>query len=104
MLAILYREWENGNYSEVGRSNAWFLASRETFELRQETEQMGWSLAQDSEMCDWANYSAELFAPFLPYPGASSHNAMLARQAMPDSGQNFTLCEALIASERRLGP
>jgi hypothetical protein len=47
---------------------------------------------------------AELFAPFLPYPGTSFYNAMLARQAMPDSGQNFTLCEALIASERRLGP
>jgi hypothetical protein len=31
------------------------------------------------------------------------HNAMLARQAMPDGGQNFTLCEALIAFERRLG-
>jgi urease accessory protein len=46
MLAILYRDWETGSYSEVDRSNAWFLASRESFELRQETEQMGWSLAQ----------------------------------------------------------
>jgi urease accessory protein len=46
MLAILYRDWETGNDSEIRRSNAWFLASRETFELRQETEQMGWSLAR----------------------------------------------------------
>jgi hypothetical protein len=47
---------------------------------------------------------AELFAPFLAYPRASSHNAMLTREGMPNSGQNFTLCDALVASERRLGP
>jgi hypothetical protein len=47
---------------------------------------------------------AELFAPFLACPRASSHNAMLARQDMPNSGQNFTLCDALIATEGRLGP
>ena len=35
---------------------------------------------------------------------ASSHNAMLARQRYANSGQNFTLCDALVASERRLGP
>jgi urease accessory protein len=53
MLAILYRDWENGNYPEVSRSNAWFLASRESFELRQETEQMGWSLAQLALTLQW---------------------------------------------------
>jgi hypothetical protein len=52
----------------------------------------------------FANYLAELFAPFLAYPRASSHNAMLAREGMPNSGKNFTLCDALVASERRLGP
>jgi hypothetical protein len=30
---------------------------------------------------------AELFAPFLAYPRASSHNAMLARQDMPIAGK-----------------
>jgi urease accessory protein len=53
MLAILYRNWENRNYAEVGRSNSWFLASRESSELRQETEQMGWSLAQLSLNLGW---------------------------------------------------
>jgi hypothetical protein len=62
------------------------------------------NLPESQRNCDFANYLDELFAPFLPYPGTSFYNAMLARQAMPDSGQNFTLCEALIASERRLGP
>ena len=63
-----------------------------------------WGGAGDSKIVTLGIIWPELFAPFLPYPGASFYNAMLARQAMPDSGQNFTLCEALIASERRLGP
>jgi urease accessory protein len=53
ILAMLYREWEDGNYSEVRRLNAWFLASRESLELRQETEQMGWSLAQLALALQW---------------------------------------------------
>jgi urease accessory protein len=53
MLALLYRDWEGRNYSGVNRSNAWFLASRESFELRQETEQMGWSLAQLALSLQW---------------------------------------------------
>jgi urease accessory protein len=53
MLAILYRDWAEGNYSELNRSNGYFLASRESFELRQETEQMGWSLAQLALSLEW---------------------------------------------------
>jgi urease accessory protein len=55
MLALLYRDWEAGNYAGVSRANAWFLASRESFELRQETEQMGWSLAQLALSLEWAD-------------------------------------------------
>lgn len=53
MLAILFRQWETGDSSRISRSNAWFLASRESFELRQETEQMGWSLAQLALSLQW---------------------------------------------------
>lgn len=53
MLAILHREWENGNYAGITRLNSWFLASRESFEFRQETEQMGWSLAQLALTLQW---------------------------------------------------
>jgi hypothetical protein len=60
--------------------------------------------AGDSEIVTFGNYLAELFAPFLAYRRASSHNAMLAWQDIPNSGQNFTLRDALVASERRLGP
>jgi urease accessory protein len=60
MLAILYRGWENRNYTEVRRSNAWFLASRESFELRQETEQMGWSLAQLALTLQWHDNARQI--------------------------------------------
>jgi urease accessory protein len=53
MLAGIHRAWEVENYQEVKLKNAWFLASRESLELRQETEQMGWSLAQLVLSLNW---------------------------------------------------
>jgi urease accessory protein len=53
MLAALHRAWQQQDYQEVKLKNAWFLASRESFELRQETEQMGWSLAQLALSLNW---------------------------------------------------
>jgi urease accessory protein len=53
IVAILHREWERENYPEVALHNAWFLASRESLELRLETEQMGWSLAQLAMSLEW---------------------------------------------------
>jgi urease accessory protein len=52
-LSIVYRAWETTSFCEVERLNAWFLASRESLELRQETEQMGWSLAQLALALRW---------------------------------------------------
>jgi urease accessory protein len=60
MLAILYRHWEKEHYSGMVRSNAWFLASRESFELRQETEQMGWSLAQLALSLQWHDETRQI--------------------------------------------
>jgi urease accessory protein len=53
IVAILHREWERENYPEVNLRNAWFLASRESLELRLETEQMGWSLLQLALSLEW---------------------------------------------------
>jgi urease accessory protein len=53
LLAHLWRSWEKGDFSSVRETNAWFLASRETWELRMETEQMGWSLAQLALSLSW---------------------------------------------------
>ena len=40
----LHAAWRAGDASEVARWNDWFIATRETAELRAETLQMGWSL------------------------------------------------------------
>jgi len=45
-VAWQHRFWVGKNFTEMQRLNSWFLISRETAELRQETEQMGWSLTR----------------------------------------------------------
>jgi urease accessory protein len=44
--------------SEIAYWNAWFLASRESMELRRETEQMGWSLLQLAHALSWLTPAA----------------------------------------------
>jgi urease accessory protein len=53
ILATAFRLWQSHNYLEVERLNARFLASRETSELRYESEQMGWSLARLALGLEW---------------------------------------------------
>src|SRR6516165_11610530 len=53
ILAMLLRLWQSDDLLKLQRVNARFLASRETSELRQETEQMGWSLSQLATGLEW---------------------------------------------------
>jgi urease accessory protein len=55
VVAWQHRFWTEHDFVEMRRLNAWFLASRETAELRQETEQMGWSLARIALSLTWAD-------------------------------------------------
>ena len=55
MLALLLRHWEISDFSGLQRLNAVFLASRETSELRRETEQMDWSLSQLATRLGWSD-------------------------------------------------
>src|SRR5690606_19878216 len=41
LWCLLHQAWQDGDPEAVERWNQWFWASRETHELRQETEQMG---------------------------------------------------------------
>jgi len=54
-VAWQYRFWVGKKFAEMQQLNAWFLTSRETAELRQETEQMGWSLARIALSLNWAD-------------------------------------------------
>jgi urease accessory protein len=55
MLGILLHHWETEDFLELQRLNVRFLASRETSELRRETEQMGWSLSQLAAELEWGD-------------------------------------------------
>jgi urease accessory protein len=53
MVALMQRRWGANDTAMVRHYNAWFLASRESRELRRESEQMGWSLADLALKLDW---------------------------------------------------
>jgi urease accessory protein len=58
MLAQQFRRWERFDETAPDAlltANREFLASRESAELRQETEQMGWSLAQLCQSLEWGD-------------------------------------------------
>jgi urease accessory protein len=51
--SLLFKAWSAGDLAGVCHWNDWFRASRETRELRQETEQMGWSLSRLASDLGW---------------------------------------------------
>jgi urease accessory protein len=55
---LLHGGWTNRDASHIGYWNDWFHATRETQELRQETEQMGWSLARLAQELEWGEPDA----------------------------------------------
>ncbi|RQS70194.1 urease accessory protein UreF [Burkholderia sp. Bp8963] len=54
-LAHQLGRWHAHDTDALARENAWFVASRESAELRRETEQMGWSLAQLCTSLEWGD-------------------------------------------------
>lgn len=52
---LLHRAWQSGDLAAVREWNDWFHATRETAELRLETEQMGWSLARLIAQMSWGD-------------------------------------------------
>jgi len=52
---LLHRAWREQDHASVRQWNDWFHATRETSELRLETEQMGWSLAKLIAQMGWGD-------------------------------------------------
>lgn len=50
---LQYADWQAGRLDAVAERDGWFLATRETRELRLETAQMGWSLARLIAQMGW---------------------------------------------------
>ena len=62
VVAFVYRACRSDpsadSLPEIAHWNDWFLASRESMELRRETEQMGWSLLQLAYALKWITPTA----------------------------------------------
>jgi urease accessory protein len=54
-LAHQMTRWRNHEAAELAAADEEFLASRESAELRRETQQMGWSLAQLCTQLEWGD-------------------------------------------------
>jgi urease accessory protein len=65
-LAWQHRYWSDRRFAEVRRLNDWFLATRETAELRQETEQIGWAITQIALALPWADSLSRRILADLP--------------------------------------
>jgi urease accessory protein len=55
---LLFDSWHGSDWAGVAHWNQWFMATRETRELRQETEQMGWSLVKLANELAWGEACA----------------------------------------------
>lgn len=51
----IYNAFQNDDEGTIIELNDWFMASRETQEMRHETQQMGWSLLQLAESLAWCS-------------------------------------------------
>ena len=70
---------KHGDWQAVARWNAWFRASRETAELRAETEQMGGSLARLAGDLDIVDAEAKALLPSLAPVTLPASYALVAR-------------------------
>lgn len=52
---LQFADWQAGRFDAVAERDAWFLATRETRELRLETSQMGWSLSRLIQQMEWGD-------------------------------------------------
>lgn len=79
IVARLYRAWRSEDLKSAVYWNQYFLASRETMELRAETEQMGYSLAKllvDGKFCDPVRITALADIQPKGFPAAFSFAAV----------------------------
>ncbi|CAM3734974.1 Urease accessory protein UreF [Bordetella sputigena] len=55
LLGQQFRNWATDDIQAIAALNTWLLAMRESQELRQETEQMAWSLSRLLEELQWGD-------------------------------------------------
>jgi len=71
---LSYQAWVSKDIDSVKNLNDYFLASRETSELRSETEQMGWSLLQIAQSLAWGSENLAQLADIKPLSLLTAHS------------------------------
>jgi len=71
---LSYEAWSNKDINSVNNLNEYFLVSRETSELRSETEQMGWSLLQIAQSLGWGGDHLSNLAAINPLSLLAAHS------------------------------
>jgi urease accessory protein len=109
MVALTQRRWNENDAAMVRHFNAWFLASRETRELRLETEQMGWSLADLALRLGWGSDALqaalrEIKPVALPTAFSFAANALQIDVTEAVTGYCFNWTENQIAAALKTVP
>ena len=60
VMISIYRDCRTGSAPRLEEMNFWYIASRESLELRRETEQMGWSLLHLANTLGWIKPQAPI--------------------------------------------
>ena len=93
--------------SEIAYWNSWFLASRESMELRRETEQMGWSLLQLAHALNWITPAAitnKLDPVAFPTAFALSASGLALTETTTLTAFCFSWLETQVAAAMKLVP
>jgi urease accessory protein len=94
-------------FSEIAYWNSWFLASRESMELRRETEQMGWSLCQLAHALNWitpTSVTKELDPVAFPTAFALSAAGLALTESTTLTAFCFSWLETQVAAAMKLVP
>ena len=71
---LCYEAWASKDVDSVKNLNEYFLVTRETSELRSETEQMGWSLLQIAQSLGWGDDRLNNLAAINPLSLLAAHS------------------------------
>lgn len=71
---LCYEAWASKDIDSVNNLNEYFLVTRETSELRSETEQMGWSLLQIAQSLGWGDDRLNNLAAINPLSLLAAHS------------------------------
>jgi urease accessory protein len=111
VVAFIHRAWHSHSptdpLSEIAYWNSWFLASRESMELRRETEQMGWSLLQLARALNWITPAAvtnELEPIAFPTAFALSAAGLALTETTTLTAFCFSWLETQVAAAMKLVP